>query len=144
MTCFKCSSRGYKTEDCPKILDDEFDDAETENAESAKLPEIPRLCSSHQSFPPLTPIQNNLITPQVSAIQQKPVIPPPFKRGLSTLESSSPSTLADQIDEINKSGGAAGVKLVQMSGEPVHSRKKRSKNGQDTPRPVFNRDCQNN
>ncbi len=86
LTCFKCSSRGHKAEECPEIVDDEFEDVY-----APKQPEMSNEINQRENFPEIT----QKTTPHSLQPDDQPTIPvtvqPKTKRGPSTIESTAPS-----------------------------------------------------
>lgn len=124
LTCFKCTSRGHKAEDCPEIVDEEFEDeyVPSDNQPPERnfsLVDYPSITSN--LAPPLTP---------TSPVTQSQIIPPSNRRGPSTLDSSSVHSQEDgKASDFNHTepGKSSQIKLVQMKNNQSSQPAKRQK-----------------
>lgn len=134
MTCFKCSSRGHKAEDCPQVMDEESED-EYEITDD-KISDKNR---SLVDYPPLPSILEKPLNPVSMDINftQLPNISESNKRGPSTLNSSGSNTMENEpVSGIqpSKLESTPPIKLVQMKNSQSNHLAKRQKTT-DTPRP---------
>lgn len=138
MTCFKCSSRGHKAEDCTIVLDDEL---ESDQISPNSLPSDLQLVSP-TDFPslPLAKVQP-IVTKSAEMPTSKPISPTPAvqqnKRTSSVLNSTAGSIKEDELTDSSQPPTPAStnttIKLVQMQSSQVEQSHKRHKT--DTPRP---------
>ncbi len=134
LTCFKCSTRGHKAENCPQIVDEEFeDDYENTKSENPQHQDLPT------GFPPLNSEQEKMPSTQIittppsqilTSIQQP-------KRGPSTLDSSNHTVIEDENTVSQKTSNNSPIKLVQMQTETNTNQAKRLKTAKTVKPPLI-------
>lgn len=131
LTCFKCSSRGHKADECPHIVDEEYED-KCEGRISTPLQEN----NSSQEFPPLiSNLEKTLPTlPSKTMTAPSPNAPQQQKRSPSTLDSLSTTNSEKDLSNHPKPSNSTQIKLVQMNAEKSTPSAKRLKT-QETIRP---------
>lgn len=138
LTCFKCSSKGHKAEDCTRMVDEEFEDSFA-NITNVQQPERPQENDLLSEYPPLIQIQEKTSpTPAAGKTQtQPPKVPQQAKRGSSTLASSSSTDTEIAPTATQKSSIPQQIKLVQMKTDQNANQTKRFKTSETTRPPLI-------